>query len=248
MNKQKELASTLSLTVALPAYNEAENLDLLLPPLKSNLTKLGVSFEVLIITEQFPKDNSAEICYRNEVECLVRRGGDLYSDAINTAIGKSKGDWVFIMDADGSHAPELIPEMWDQKDEADLVIASRYVSGGATENPRILILLSRVVNIVFRTVLNLQCADVSNSFRLYKGDDLRKLTLSCKHFDIVEEILVKLVCSSRGYKIKEVPCTFKKRMKGRTKRQLVNFALGYCSTLWRLYRIAWIARREGISW
>jgi dolichol-phosphate mannosyltransferase len=45
------------------------------------------------------------------------------------------------------------------------------------------------VNVVFRSVLGLKCADVSNSFRLYRGDELRGLQLECDNFDIVEEIL-----------------------------------------------------------
>jgi dolichol-phosphate mannosyltransferase len=114
------------------------------------------------------------------------------------------------------------------------VIASRYAPGGKTENPWLLIVMSHMVNVIFRLVLGLNCLDVSNSFRLYRGDDLRKLRLECRHFDIVEEILVKLSYSRHPYRIKEVPSTFEKRKAGKTKRQLLTFAIGYVGTLWRL--------------
>jgi len=69
---------------------------------------------------------------------------------------------------------------------------------------------------------------------------LRKLRLECHHFDIVEEILVKLSYSNssgRPYRIKEVPSTFEKRKAGKTKRQLLTFAIGYLGTLWRLLKL-----------
>jgi dolichol-phosphate mannosyltransferase len=105
------------------------------------------------------------------------------------------------------------------------------------------------VNVVFRLVLGLRCLDVSNSFRLYRGEDLRKLRLECQHFDVVEEILVKLVYSRAQYRIKETPSTFEKRKAGKTKRELVKFALGYVGTLGRLLslkrKIAKSSREKG---
>ena len=130
--------------------------------------------------------------------------------------------------------------MWEFREQYDLVIASRYVRGGRTNNPLILIFLSVAVNVVFRLILNLHCRDVSNSFRLYQGDQFRALRLECSHFDIVEEILIKLNPGDRPLRIKEVPFTFQKRREGKTKRDLVAFALTYMVTLYRLHRI----RRE----
>jgi dolichol-phosphate mannosyltransferase len=158
----------------------------------------------------------------------------MYGNAVCTGIARSRGRHVLFMDADGSHNPDFIPELWKWRADFDLVIASRYAPGGKTENPWILILMSQMVNIVFRLVLGLRCLDVSNSFRLYRGDDLRKLRLECQHFDIVEEILVKLAYSRDHFRIKETPSTFEKRKAGKTKRQLVTFALGYIGTLRRL--------------
>jgi dolichol-phosphate mannosyltransferase len=232
---------TPELTVALPAYLEADNLAILLPELRSALDQLGVDYEILVVDTQVPRDTTPEVCSRNDVTCLARRHGDLYSHAIETAIRASRGTWLVFMDADGSHDPSFVAELWRHRHDADLVIASRYVPGGETENPRILIFLSRVVNLTFRLVLGLQCADVSNSFRLYRGDDIRSLTLTCENFDIVEEILIKLVAPNPGYRVREIPFTFRKRAHGESKRRLVAFAFGYLATLWKLNRMV---RRE----
>jgi len=61
---------------------------------------------------------------------------------------------------------------------------------------------------------------------------------------VVEEILVKLSSSRPSYRIMEVPFTFKKRHAGKTKRDLVSFALNYLGTLCRLYRLKQKAKKQ----
>jgi dolichol-phosphate mannosyltransferase len=227
----------LELSIVLPAYEEADNLRLLLPALREAAQALTPSHEILVVDTAQPRDATPQVCAEAGVTYLPRRGGDYYGHAVRTGIADSRGRCVVLMDADGSHAPAFIRELWLHRDSADLVIASRYMAGGRTENPAILIFLSLMVNIVFRLVLGLRCRDVSNSFRLYRGDDLRALTLACDNFDIVEEILVLLSFTHSGYRIREVPFTFEERKAGRTKRKLFAFALSYLAVLWRLYRL-----------
>ena len=233
----------IELSVVLPAYEEAGSLKQLLPILKQSAQGLTSSYEILVVDTQEPRDDTPALCAALGVTYLPRRGGDLYGDAVRTGMATAHGRRILMMDADGSHNPRILPQLWQHRDEFDLVIASRYVRGGETENPAILIFMSHVVNIIFRVLLNLKCYDVSNSFRLYRGDDVRSLQLECNHFDIVEEILVKLVGSRREFRIKEVPSTFEKRKAGKTKRRLLVFILGYLGTLLRLLRLKAKARR-----
>jgi dolichol-phosphate mannosyltransferase len=221
----------------LPAYEEADNLRILLPQLRQIASSLASSSEILVIDAETPRDDTPAVCEKNKVRHLPRTGGSLYGDAIRTAIKNATGKYVILMDADGSHDPSFLAQLWKFREQYDVVIASRYVPGGRTDNPAILIFLSLVVNVVFRLVLNLNCRDVSNSFRLYQGDQFRALRLDCSNFDIVEEILIKLNPGDRPLRLKEVPFTFQKRKEGKTKRDLVAFALTYAATLYRLYRI-----------
>ncbi len=227
----------VELTVALPAYEEGPNLADLLPVLRNVLDGLHIPYEIIVADTPEPRDRTPEICAENGVRYVPRAGGLLYSHAVTTAIAASRGRWVVFMDADGSHEPAQVGRLWAERHAADLVIASRYTAGGSTENPAVLIAMSHVVNIVFRLVLGLTCADVSNSFRLYRGDDLRALDLQCANFDIVEEILVKLCFSREGYSVKEIPSTFSQRRSGKTKRDLRAFALSYVATLKRLHAL-----------
>lgn len=225
------------LSIVLPAYEEARNLDMLLPKLHAVVRDFAVPYEIVVVDAEEPRDDTPEVCRRHDAVYRSRSGGELYGHAIRTAQQVAHGRYLIFMDADGSHGPGFIPKLWENRAHADMVIASRYVPGGRTDNPAILIFMSQIVNVVFRFVLGLKCADVSNSFRLYQGDEFRRLTLECDNFDIVEEILVKLFFARPGYVLKEVPFVFEQRKAGKTKRKLVVFAIGYLGTLVRLHRL-----------
>jgi len=226
--------TAVELSIVLPSYQEADSLRQMLPVLNDVARSLAASYEIVVIDTEQPLDDTPRICADFGVTYMARRGGALYGHAIRTALQEVRGQYVIFMDADGSHNPRFLPQLWAERDQAELVIASRYVRGGKTENPAVLIFLSLMVNVVFRVVLGLKCYDVSNSFRLYRGQALRQLELECDNFDIIEEILIKLSYAQPGFRIKEIPFTFEKRKAGTTKRQLVAFAIGYLATLRRL--------------
>jgi len=232
------------LSIVVPAYEEAQSLSQVLPVLQEVAANLTPNFEIIVVDTMEPRDETPSLCEKLGVTYIARRGGDLYGDAVRTGFASAGGQFVLMMDGDGSHNPRTVPLLWEQRTNNDVVIASRYISGGQTENPAVLIFMSRMVNVVFRIALGLKCYDVSNSFRLYRGADVRVLHLECNHFDIVEEILVKLAALRPNFRIKEIPFTFEKRKAGKTKRQLITFILGYVGTLWHLVRLKAKARRS----
>lgn len=224
-----------ALSIVLPAYEEAENLTFLLPNLAMTLETLGVSSEILVVDTAEPRDETAAICSQFGVRHVRRRGGDTYGAAIRTGIADSRGEHVIIMDTDGSHDPEFIATLWAHRTDADVVIASRYVSGGGTDNPWILVVLSRWLNFVFSLLVKLPARDVSNSFRLYDGARVRSLHLTSEHFDIQEEILARLLWEQDPTAtIAEVPFTFRARRFGTSKRSLIVFVFAFLGSISRL--------------
>lgn len=222
------------LSIVLPSYQEEENLRNLLPRLIEVLELMEIKSEILIVDTLEPLDHTKTVCEQYGARYITRRGGNNFGDAVRTGISEANGYFVLLMDADGSHTPEFIPELFCFADQFDVVIASRYIAKGHTENSLLLILMSRLLNLTFSLILNLPCKDVSNSFKIYRGDQLKSLKLTCNNFDIVEEILFKLSRNKPGFKIKEVPFTFKKRMFGQTKRNLFLFILTYLITILKL--------------
>jgi dolichol-phosphate mannosyltransferase len=232
------------ITVLLPAYREAESLRQFLPVLKAQLAKITAAYEILVVDSRQKIDDTEEVCRDQSVGHVFRRGGNSYGDAMRTGIADAAGRYIIVMDADGSHNPAFLPSLWSQREQFDIVIGSRYVAGGMTENPAVLIAMSYVVNLTFRLAFHLSCRDVTNSFRLYRATQLKALNLQCDNFDLVEEILIKLVAGKTRANVKEVPVVFERRKAGESKRNLFVFAGSYIQTLWRLRRFYRQAKRE----
>lgn len=224
----------IHLSVVLPCYLEGENLRLLLPRIRSTLKQLACSHEIVVIDTLTPLDDTRDICKKEKVLYFNRENSNSYGDAIRTGIQKARGTFILFMDADGSHTPEFIPKMYEHRNDYDVVIASRYVSGGFTDNNRILVAMSKVLNIIYSKALNIRYRDISNSFKLYRADLLKSILLECDNFDIVEEILYKLNRANPALKVIEIPYSFKKRMFGETKRNLMAFILTFAMTLIKL--------------
>lgn len=226
--------SKTDLSVVIPAYLEEENLRILLPRINAVLNDMKISYEILVIDTLVAKDNTKSVCEEFNALYINRQGGNNYGDAVRTGISSAQGELTIFMDADGSHTPEFIRDIYENRGGNDVVVASRYIAGGDTDNSKILILMSLVVNVVYSFVLGLNCKDVSNSFKLYITSDIKEINLRCDNFDIVEEILFRLKRNKSDLKIKEIPYVFKKRMFGNTKRNLFLFMLSYIFTLLKL--------------
>jgi dolichol-phosphate mannosyltransferase len=232
----------MKITVVLPAYREEENLRLLLPRINEAMqeamkTSSG-DYEILVVDTVKPLDSTEKACAQFGARYIQRRPSNLYGDAVRTAIAEASGEWIIFMDADGSHGPEWLPKLIAESagggGTADIVIASRYVEGGDTENPLALILMSRVLNITYAVVLGLRVKDVSNSFKVYRTALLKPLRLKCDDFDIIEEILFRICRANPDVRIREIPFTFKARMFGKTKRNLLLFVVSYVYTMLKL--------------
>lgn len=233
----------MKVSVVLPAYKEAENLDMLIPKIQTALSELE-AYEIDVVDTMEPMDALPEICKKYGVNYINREGGNFYGDAIRTGFKRAKYDHIMVMDSDGSHSPSDFSQMLDGAEDYDLTIGSRYVKEGKTDNPQILIFMSKVVNVCFRLVLGVNVKDISDSFRLYRTTDVQSLSLECSNFDIVEEIIVKLAVNHKNYKIREVPITFNKRIYGESKRDLLKFVFSYISTLYKLFAMKQEAKRS----
>ena len=230
----------MELSVVIPCYEEAENLKNLLPNISEILSSITTSAEILIVDTSTPHDDTPQICAQfSSVKYVPRRGGDNYGDAVRTGIYEASGRYILFMDADCSHKPKYIQDLYQHITSGcyDVVIASRYVSGGTTNVFPLLSLTSKILNISYRLCLGLNVCDMSNSFKIYHGEQLRAISLECSNFDVIEEMLVKLKRKFNSLTIKEIPIMFTKRLHGKSKRKWVRFIISYILTLLRLKRL-----------
>ena len=226
----------MNLTVILPAYHEGENLEILLPKLNEALAGLVNAYEILIVDAMQCTDSTKVTAEKNDVIYLSRENDDFYGSAVRTGIKHARYEKILFMDSDGSHSPAYISDLLKYATDYDIVIASRYTKDGETENNFILVFISLLLNLVYSKLFKLNVKDVSNSFKLYNRSDLSKLTLTCNHFDVIEEILIKIILNNPKTKIKEIPILFKKRIYGKSKRSFIVFVYSYLKTLLRLFK------------
>jgi len=224
----------MKLSIVIPSYLEEENLRILLPRIIHTSNQLNITYEILVIDTCEPLDNTKFAADEYEVTYINRRNGNSYGDAVRTGIEEAKGEYILFMDADGSHSPEIISDLYYNIPDNDIVIASRYIEGGGSDNSKILVFMSLVVNRIYSIVFGMKIKDISNSFKIYNSKLLKQLSLRCNNFDIVEEILIKVVKRNKDISIKEIPYLFKERMFGKTKRNLFDFMLTYIITLLKL--------------
>jgi len=223
-----------SLSIVLLAYNEEENLKVFIPRLIKNVNTLAVDYEILVIDSANPTDNTASVCQQFNARYIPQEES-FYGGAFRTGIKYASKDRILVLDVDGSHQPESIPDVYKKAINGyDLVIGSRYVKGGKTNDSLLSKLMSLLLNTTFRIALGIKAKDISTSFRIYKTAQLKNVTLKCRNFDVLEEVVYLLKIDNKNFKIGEVPIYFDKRIYGESKRRLLPFIITYLKTLFRL--------------
>lgn len=224
----------MGISTVLLAYKEAENLRILLPRIISELENIGEDYEILVIDTKVPLDDTKEVCKEFGVK-YINQEEPYFGGAFRTAIKYAKKDKFLILDSDGSHNPVYISSIYSKfRRGADLVIGSRYVKGGNTNDSRSSIIMSRILNSIFRISLGIKAKDISTNYRMYKTKQLKDVFLTCNNYDVLQEVILKMKINKPNLKISEVPISFDKRMFGESKRNLFKFLLSYIKTLLRL--------------
>jgi glycosyltransferase involved in cell wall biosynthesis len=131
---------------------------------------------------------------------------------------------VITMDADFSHQPDYIPALLRLSRHCDLVIGSRYVSGGGSRNWGILRqTLSRGANVVAHITLGLAACDCTAGFRCYQAGLLQAIDLDeirSNGYSFLIEML--FLCQQMGASVDEIPIIFEDRRAGRSKISLAE--------------------------
>jgi dolichol-phosphate mannosyltransferase len=219
--------------VVIPALHESENLALLVPRLQSTLAGLGIPSETLVVTTEHDQATREEAVRAGLRVVVQERPG--YGSALTAGLRAARGAFIVTMDADTSHPPDFVAGLWRARGDAEVVIASRYVSGGRAESAVWRRILSRVLNAFFKRGLSLPVRDLSSGFRLYRADLVRGQPFAGDDFDILPEILVRLYAA--GWRVREVPFSYAPRKNGRSNARVLPFGVAYLRTFGRLWKL-----------
>jgi dolichol-phosphate mannosyltransferase len=209
-----------------PTYNEAENLEPFVRQVLPQLASATGEHRVLIVDDSSP-DGTGEIADRlaaelDAVEVLHRAEKDglgrAYAAGFERALAEG-AELVMQMDVDFSHDPKHIPALIAAADHADLVIGSRYVSGGGvTDWGLARRLLSRGGSWYARTVLRVPVKDLTGGFKCFRRELLEELAPGSFHtagFGFQVETTYRAVRA--GARVHEVPIRFRDRQAGTSK-------------------------------
>lgn len=233
----------MGISVVLLAYKEEENLKILLPRIIENVQKTGEEYEILVVDTKEPTDNTAGVCAQYGAR-YINQEYPAFAGAFKTGIKYAQMDKFLILDSDGSHDPDRIPAIYNMFVEGgfDVVIGSRYVEGGQTNDAGSSILMSKILNTTFRICLGIKAKDISTDYRMYRTEQLKAVELTCTNYDVLQEVLLKLRLHKKDLSIGEVPIHFAKRIYGESKRKLLPFILSYIKTLFKLVGIRLFTR------
>ena len=146
----------LSTAIVIPTYNEAENIHVVV----DGIFKLNIPDPMVVIVDDGSPDGTAKIVeilsrqYDGKIH-LIQRGeklglGTAYVTGFSYAL-RHGSDYILQMDADMSHGLEYIPEFINKLRVSDVVVGSRYVSGGGIDlrssMPRKILSSRRRVNV-----------------------------------------------------------------------------------------------------
>ena len=227
------------MSVILPTYNESQNITQVIELLERAADEYR-DMEVVVVDDD-SADGTGSIAEdlrekksngRFSIKVIHRKAKKGLSSAILDGIRKSTGKYTVVMDSDLSHPPSLIPRMINALRECDIVIASRYVRGGATVNwPFKRRLISKGATKIAHIGLGIKQLDPMSGFFACKRCILDTVDFDAIGYKMLLEILVK----TKGTKVMEIPYTFQDRANGLSKFG-ASTAFDYLREVWKLYR------------
>ncbi|HDQ35068.1 MAG TPA: polyprenol monophosphomannose synthase [Chloroflexi bacterium] len=243
------------LWVVIPTYNEVDNV----APMAEALLALPLpQLALLFVDDASPDGTGAQLDvlvarHVGRVAVLHRQGlrglGRAYVDGFRYVLAQG-AQAVVQMDCDFSHQPQDVPRLFAALDEADLVIGSRYVSGGATD-PDWGVgrqLLSSWANFYARFILGFRIQDATAGFRAWRSATLQGIGLErILSQGYVFQVEMTYVAHKLGYKIEEIPIFFPDRRIGQSKMTIpvkIEAALRVWEVRWRHRRLNPQARRQ----
>jgi dolichol-phosphate mannosyltransferase len=146
-------------------------------------------------------------------EVLVQREPGL-ANAVLHGVKLCTGEAIVVLDADGSHNPKYVPEMLKHLAWADVVVGSRYVRGGGTEDYFVRMLISRLFCKFARFILRIHVNDCMSGFVVARREVFEQLNLKPFGYKFLLEIIVQ---SKGKFRVAEYPVVFEKRKMGLSK-------------------------------
>jgi dolichol-phosphate mannosyltransferase len=223
--------------IVVPTYNERDNVR----GISARLLAALPGTELLFVDDNSPDGTGGVIddlvAAEPRIHVLHRAGklglGTAYIEGFGWGLARGY-DYLFEMDADGSHDPKYLAQMLAlAQDGADVVVGSRYVPGGGTENWSLgRQLISRGGGFYARTILGVELRDVTAGFMCWRSSALERIELgSITSNGYSFQIEMKYRALKKGLRVVETPIMFVDRRVGQSKMSRAIFV----EALWKVW-------------
>jgi len=223
----------MDLSIVIPMFNEAENVEITLKRVEEVLVQFQGSFEIIPVNDG-STDNTFEIlkkvAERDEKIRVASYPKNIGRGmALRTGFKKSSGEIIISIDADLSFAPhhllDLIKVLRDEPD-IDFVLGSPFIPGGTVQNvPFHRLWISKLGNKILRYTMPNRIYYSTGVFRAYRRKVIDSLELESDDKEIHLEILSKAV--ALGFRVKEVPVVLTARTRGKSKFKFKKTAISH---------------------
>jgi dolichol-phosphate mannosyltransferase len=222
----------VTLSVVIPAHDEAEVIEPTLRGLIDQLGPAGIDFEIVVVDDA-SRDGTGDVVRRvAEEEPRVRvvrnEAPNGFGFAVRAGLEAFTGDSVAIVMADGSDDPRDVV-LYHRVLEAgyDCAFGSRFMPGAVVRDyPKLKLLMNRIVNTGIRMLFRHGYNDTTNAFKAYRREVIENLRpLLSHHFNMTVELPLKAI--TRGFSYAIVPTSWTNRAAGTSKLQLNEMGSRY---------------------
>jgi dolichol-phosphate mannosyltransferase len=218
----KDEAAGQGALICIPTYNERENI----AELVGAVRREAPAADILIVDDSSPdgtggiadcmaaEDEQVRVLHRDRKEGL----GKAYLSAFKW--GLDAGYQVIVeFDADFSHDPKYLPQIFSLLKEADVVVGSRRVRGGGVRNWGIhRRFLSWGGSLYARVTLGVSVKDLTGGLNAFRREVLEAIEYeTIRSTGYAFQIEIKYRCIQRGFRITEMPIIFPDRARGESK-------------------------------
>ena len=202
--------------VLIPAYNEADNLQYLLPRIPDAIEEMEVG---VLVVDDGSDDGTKKVVEEHGhlvVSNMINRGGGAALRLGYDILINSRARICITMDADGQHQPEQIKNLVSPiiHDEYDVVIGSRVLGSREKDNP-VRAAGVHFFGAIISSLLGSRITDPSSGFRAFEMEKIRTIELREDQYH-TSELIIEAV--KKGLRVTEVPITILKRKYGKSKK------------------------------
>ena len=234
------------LSLVIPAHNEVANVGATVERMHEALAAADVPHEIVVVDDA-SVDGTGELleglaARLPAVRVVHRRPPPGVGRAVRAGLAAMQGDAAVIVMADGSDRPEDVAAYYGQLSEGnDAVFGTRFAPGGRVQGyPPLKLLVNRIGNHALRLLFGRSENDLSNAFKAYRREVLRRIEaagpLEAEQFEVFVELPLKALAT--GARVVTVPVEWRGRRAGASKLKLVRQLPRYAATILRL----WLSR------